>query len=786
MIDVEKKIEVSKDGFVRVIWYDDPENYTKEKHNRIKSYFQNKYGARNINIVFRSHERKDMEGTVDGDFSDNILDEQYQRKLFNQWLLINNVKVDMEHLLGLDTKVNNTLREQRETEARYRKWFIKKIEFDNFLSFGEGNVINYETLNGITVVSSEPSNFGGKTNLSVDLPLFLFFNQTTKASKAIDIFNKYTTKDRVRVKGYITIDGEDYILERVISRKKKSRGDGYTTKTDLFFYKVGADGEIINLEGEQRRETDDLIKKTIGNYDDFLTTIITTSDNIEKLIDTKPTERGKLLSKFIGIEAIERKEKIAKEMFNEWNRNLKSNEHNIENLRNEIETTFANIKKWEQEIIDGEKEVKELKKKRKNAETKKDSLISQKTDVDSDIVKVDLPSLEEEIEGLEKKIAKATKKFEESKAELEKLGNVEFNEEDYKGVLSEEKNISIRIAELDLETGKLEKVIHELKTGEICPTCKRPLDDVDHSSEIELKEQEFAALLAEQETCGEALLSLTDVLSEVEKVKEDSDKREKMELMNAKNELEVERLSLDLERKQKIVTDYNKNLIKIEENKRLESLILGYKSKIENLNIERDNLIRDVEGKKNDVDNGKNNILDYNNIIKTIETEQKIEKIFKIYLNLVGKNGIGKLVMKNVLPTINAELERLLSDTANFSLELSINDKNEVEFLMIDQQTKVQKNLFTGSGFEKTVGSLALRAVLSRVSTLPKPNIIVFDEVLGKVSNDNLDKISLFFDKIKEYFQIILLITHNPVIKDWGDNIITIKKQKNVSQIVTT
>jgi len=281
-------------------------------------------------------------------------------------------------------------------------------------------------------------------------------------------------------------------------------------------------------------------------------------------------------------------------------------------------------------------------------------------------------------------------------------------------------------------------------------------------------------------------LSLTDVLSEVEKVKEDSDKREKMELMNAKNELEVERLSLDLERKQKIVTDYNKNLIKIEENKRLESLILGYKSKIENLNIERDNLIRDVESKRNDVDNGKNNILDYNNIIKTIETEQKIEKIFKIYLNLVGKNGIGKLVMKNVLPTINAELERLLSDTANFSLELSINDKNEVEFLMIDQQTKVQKNLFTGSGFEKTVGSLALRAVLSRVSTLPKPNIIVFDEVLGKVSNDNLDKISLFFDKIKEYFQIILLITHNPVIKDWGDNIITIKKQKNVSQIVTT
>ena len=373
MIEVDSRIEVSKDGFVRVIWYDDPENYTKEKHNRIKSYFHNKYGVNNINIIFRSSERKDIDGTVDADFSDNILDEQYQRKLFNQWLIMNNIKVDMDHLLSLDTKVNNTLKDQRETEARYRKWFIKKIEFDNFLSFGEGNVINYETLNGITVVSSEPSNFGGKTNLSVDLPLFLFFNQTTKASKSIDIFNKYTRKDRVRVKGYITIDGEDYILERIITRKKKSKGDDYNTKTDLFFYKIMPSGDIINLEGEQRRETDDLIKKTIGNYDDFLTTIITTSDNIEGLIDTKPTERGKLLSKFIGIEAIETKEKIAKDMYSSWNKNLKSNEYNIEDLNKDIEETFNNIKNWENDIISGDETIKELKKKRKNAEAKKDS-----------------------------------------------------------------------------------------------------------------------------------------------------------------------------------------------------------------------------------------------------------------------------------------------------------------------------------------------------------------------------------------------------------------------------
>ena len=48
--------------------------------------------------------------------------------------------------------------------------------------------------------------------------------------------------------------------------------------TDLNFQKVMADGSIQNLEGEQRRETDDFIKKSIGDVDDFLLTIIATSD----------------------------------------------------------------------------------------------------------------------------------------------------------------------------------------------------------------------------------------------------------------------------------------------------------------------------------------------------------------------------------------------------------------------------------------------------------------------------------------------------------------------------
>jgi DNA repair exonuclease SbcCD ATPase subunit len=90
----------------------------------------------------------------------------------------------------------------------------------------------------------------------------------------------------------------------------------------------------------------------------------------------------------------------------------------------------------------------------------------------------------------------------------------------------------------------------------------------------------------------------------------------------------------------------------------------------------------------------------------------------------------------------------------------------------------------SGSGFERTIASLALRAVLSKVCSLPKPNIVVFDEVFGKVSNENLDMVGDFFTKIKDYFEKVFVITHNPLVSNWSDNVVKIKKEDNISKVI--
>jgi DNA repair exonuclease SbcCD ATPase subunit len=117
-------------------------------------------------------------------------------------------------------------------------------------------------------------------------------------------------------------------------------------------------------------------------------------------------------------------------------------------------------------------------------------------------------------------------------------------------------------------------------------------------------------------------------------------------------------------------------------------------------------------------------------------------------------------------------------------LEIRINDKNEVEFLMIDNSTGIEKLMVSGSGYERTIASLALRSVLSKVCSLPKPNVVVFDEVFGKISNENLEMVSEFFIKIKDYFEKIFVITHNPMVSQWADTIVKIKKENNVSKVL--
>jgi DNA repair exonuclease SbcCD ATPase subunit len=688
--------------------------------------------------------------------------------------------VKWANLSKLDDTVNNKLEEIGRLHNIYRTLKIKKITFSNFLSFGDNNSLEFNKLNGITVIDSDPPNYGGKTVLAVDLLLFLFFNSTTKTTKAEEIFNKFRDIDDVFVQGDVEIDGESYVIVRKINRKKTKKGD-WSVKTSLDFFKKLKDGSLQNFTGEQRRETEKFIKEAIGNVDDFLLTILTTGSNLESLIEAKATERGNIFYRFIGLELLREKEKVCKDLYNTWSRTMISNTHDIETLKQESESLEAQLTGWEKETKEINENLLKLEKKIKELEDKKDNILASKySDIDEDVVKLDYNSIISEMGRLDGLI---TNKKTEKESIIVKEPTEYINTLELEQKRGEVNKVRLKFGILDSELTVKEKNITELQNSEVCPVCKRDLDDVDHTKEISKLQKELENDKTKVSRVGKHLDGEETKLKGLEHLKEELDLYDKNKLIKEKKILEIESLENTRKEKTTLTSKYESNHKKIEHNKEVEVNKLRLQSQLDTTKIDKNNVL----DKKNAIlikqEQSKIILQDNLQNIEKIIKEEQVQMIFKTYLTAFGKNGIPKVILKSLMPIINNELSHLLSEDCTFDLEVKVNEKNEIDFWMIDKETHIPKPLVAGSGYEKTISSLALRAILSKFSSLPKPNVTVFDEVFGKISNENLPIVKEFFLKLREYFDCVFLITHNQMVTEWGDNIITVKKNNNVSRI---
>lgn len=770
------KLDVSKleNPYVQVVWEDTAENFTQERIKSVRTYFSKKYNSTNINVLTKVKTSGDVKQTVDVSF--NIMDRNYQIELMKELLKQKGQDNIFDDVIKLDTAVENKMTSQEVTA--FKKWYIKKIEFSNFLSYGENQVLDFDQCNGITVVESDPPNFGGKTVLTVDLLLFLFFNTTTKTTKAEEIFNRFSDKNKVSVRGDIMIDGEEYIIVRQIERKKAKSGE-WNVKTELDFFKKLADGQLQNFTGEQRRETESFIKNSIGDIDDFLMTILTTASNLEDLLEAKPTARGQVLSRFLGLEFLKKKEETGKELYSEFNKSMMSNVYNTETLKSDIIDLEGKIVSYENENKDLDVKILDADTRLTKGRDYKEGLISQKyNDIDHELLVLNLSTLESEITTLKGKINT-------TKLQIKEVDVVEpskyFKEDEY-DLIKESYNDNYKQKTLvDVKINELVQLSKTVSGGIKCEHCGI---DLMNAALTQAKLSEMDSLKEQSENLNCVLIELNTKEKEYVQIKKEFEQYEKSKLIKEKYELTLEADGLKLANAEGKLERYHQVQTKIEKNKSIEEQIIKANLRIEEIEREKTSHTSKISSNKTMIQNCERDIKNKQGIITQIASEFEKEKIYKTYLEIFGKNGISKMIMKTMTPLINDELQRLLQDSAFFKLEVRINDKNEVEFVMVDNGTGVEKLMASGSGFERTIASLALRAVLSKVCSLPKPNIVVFDEVFGKVSNENLDMVGEFFTKIKDYFEKVFVITHNPLVSNWSDNVVKIKKEDNISKVI--
>ena len=768
---------------VRVYWDAPAEEYSVEGKNRIVAHFAKEHNLERhkIKVVFRASK-------VGGDGElieiedanvDNIMDKTYQRSLFKEWLVRNNKDTSISDIITLDDKVNGSISADF-GDSRHRAWKIDKLLINNFLCFGDGNEADFTKLVGFNVVCSSPSNQGGKSTFIVDAIKFLLFGKTTKTEKNDEIFNTFTINNEVSVKGYLQIDGDKFGLERKLVRKETKAG-GYSTSSKLNYYEILPDGEEKILEEEHSILTTKKIVDAIGTENDFETVVMATGRNLEDLIDSKPTERGKLLTRFIGLEVIEEKESIARGMWNQYQKSMKSNIYNLIDLNDEITSHELNIiaaknevKSYDAELIKTEATIIGL-------DSEKSRLLSSKKPIDQEIIAMNPSKLGIELEKL-KNDGKA-KVEEEARIELElkSFGDVSFDEDLYLAKLRE---ITIKENEIQndkSESRRLVKLVDELTNGSICPTCKRALADVDHTKEILDNQEQIGLVDRGLLVKGSELSALKIELKDLSGFRDIMKEKNRAELLLSKVKVEVMALRTKFKEVKVDLKGYNDNIDSIEFNTKVDIDVSALTAKLAVANRTKEVLISNTQKSTNDINNNTESIELKKILIKTIEEEKVEERLYKVYIEMVGKKGISKLVLRSVLPIINSELHNLLDGVCDFDVELELNTKNEVTFTLI--KNDVVKALKSGSGFERTAASLALRCVLGKISTLPKPNFIAFDEVLGKVSDQNLDNIKLLFDRVSEMYETVFLISHNQIVNDWSDNIVTIVKTDDISTL---
>ena len=768
-------ITALENPYIQVIWEDTPENFTQERIKSVKQYFQKKYNSTNINVITKVKTTEETQQTID--VSVNIMDKNYQKELIKSLLESKSQDQYYDQVMGIDSAVENRMLANEVEVTPFKRWYIKKIEFSNFLSYGENQVIDFDKCNGITVVESEPPNFGGKTVLTVDLLLFLFFNTTTKTQKAEEIFNRFTDINKVSVKGDIVIDGEEYVIARQIERKKSKAGE-WNVKTELEFFKKLADGQLQNFTGEQRRETENFMKTSIGSMDDFLMTIVTTASNLEDLLEAKPTARGQVLSRFLGLEFLKNKEETGKEIYSEFSKGMMSNVYNTESLKQDNETSTEEIQRLKNEITDANTKITDVDLRLQKGQDYKDNLLKSKyADIDQELIVLNPIKLQGDITDFEN----ASERIKGQINEVKVVEPKEFYHEDKHDAVKEV--IKSRFAELVTSENKVEEIedlVGKYGDGIQCEHCGIKL------MEAELTKKKIDQLEGYKKLVKEFKTEISDYEKKEQsftQLKKDFDEYERNKLIKEKYELSLESNELKLGQAKDKLKRYEEVQDKIKKNNEVDAQLVKAGLRIDELINEKRGYERVQATNQNQIENLQARIEKNNGVILKIAEEFEREKIYKIYVDVFGKNGITKVIMKTMMPLINSELQRLLQDSCFFNLEIRINDKNEVDFIMIDNGTGIEKPMTAGSGYEKTIGALAIRAVLSKVCSLPKPNISVYDETWGKVSNENLEMVGDFFIKLKDYFEKIFVISHNPLISNWADNVVRINKTDNISKV---
>lgn len=675
--------------------------------------------------------------------------------------------------------------------VRNTKWSLKHASFDNMFSFGEGNTINFEKLQGITGIFGP--NRVGKSSI-VGMLMYALFNSSDRGSlKNLHVVN--VRKQHCRARLLIDVNGIDYVIERQTTKHGNKRGD-VNAVTHLNLYQL-KDGGLIDLNGEQRNDTEKTIRRLIGTPEDCLLTSMSVQGDINRFISQGSTQRKMQVAKYLDLDIFDMMYESAKNDVNslkgalknypdkDWIFLIKQQEHRFLDVNKEFDRTqltldesIASLDALKGKLLTNVKsapitrsQLDTLRNKVKNAETQHIALIDRINRLTND-----LTSLRTTI--AETDDARSLYDVDALKKQLSSWQKLQSTIRDLKHIYERESTL-FKQQEHAL------RILDEVPCGDEYPSCKFIKDA--HVIKPKLQEQQEKVKKASSKL-SDAQLSLVDVsiddiqkkLDEYERlIKLGSDLQNErstktVELAVAGAKIEQSSSALDVDKCRLVSLEHAMQNDESHEVVMLRREIDVLTTTVSKLDAEKLRLAT-LKGKlQSEIDQLKESKSTVDSLLSKL-------KIHEIVANAFSKHGIPNHIINSQLPLINAEIAKILYGIVDFTIELETDvDNNSLDiFINYDDSRRM---IELASGMEKMISSLAIRVALTNISSLPKMNTLVIDEGFGVLDDSSVEACNRLLIALKRNFHNVLIISHVDGIKDSADNIIEVfKKEKDAA-----
>lgn len=836
-IDIDDPTENMR---VRIIWRTLPYIKSNENIITIKNYLKNKYD----NILSISNKEEFLEddkiSIIDDEVIKDINNVEVQENVFREYLETIGVE---DEIINEVLKINDEIDEKIETqEFTNIEWDIVRFGAENFMSYKKFDIDWYDK-NGIYQINGK--NTGGKTNILKSIPYTAYGKtpETETPEKFGDLryINNRIDADFCNAYLILEANAEFYGLKRETIIDRKKNGEIKNVSSDLFYYKLSSpydqltdEHSIENLTDKDKNKTKSLINKIIGDYDNFMRVVFTTSDTLNGILSNN-------MSKFIDSLLFDSGLDIFDKKLTEFKKYQKNKRDNVPRINCDINSTDAKISNY---IKNNEELTSKIDKYNKDIDQTKENIIKGNKFIDEisnklyeideslynldiedvknkiNISKNNLKDLNTYISRENKKMDGLVEKYDEDRYnELEKkIENFKENINSEKIIknnkLNEKSNIehSIQLLNGDIFKLKNEGVVlkeefEKFKNSPICPTCNQKIVGDEHKDIYQKTLNDKKSKIIEIANKIKSIQNV-DIVEKNDKLKEinkniedvegkivdlnlqmDNDLKELGILTNNKNDVlkrkeimsNIENSKLKIEIEENKINNlnnqkesFNNNLKMIDENKKNNKILSKARDRMTLLNDELLLLNDKVSECKNDLKNNNNKIKELRDLIKDFKLQQKNDKIEELYKKCVHRDGIPRQMLSNyIIPKINEVLKDQLNDM-NFIVWLDENDFKPK--LTYKNNSKSTINAIGSSGKERTFSSLSLKQALININKKSKPKIFLLDEVTGKLVDESVEEFISFIKNISNRVNKLVIIEHTHEIEP--DYIIDVVKDE--------